>query len=179
MRESRVQKVSATPPVPIEQDSRQVESAGRRREPRQARVVLHLDTSFDDVQQDPGFQRRLLSEIATALRIPHQCIRVAAVEEQGAYAAVHLVLSDCDGGHKPAGGGLAQQSTSPRPNEGSGAKGSQMTLRLADELATDLWRQSQIADSQLKRGKCWGFARRSCLLLSSQCLRVSLAPCRT
>ena len=124
---------------------------------------MHLDTSFNDVQQDPGFQRRLVSEIATALRIPHQCIRVAAVEEQGAYAAVHLVLSDCDGGHKPAGGGLAQQSTSPRPNEGSGAKGSQMTLRLADELATDLWRQSQVADSQLKRGKCRGIARRRLL----------------
>ena len=102
----------------------------------QASVVMRLDTSFAQVSQDPGFKRRLIWDIAASLRVPQRYIRIAAVEEDGASVAVHLVLQDVDGN--------ASGSTPAGPS------------RSAAEMAGDLHRQARLPGSNLKMGSCSG-----------------------
>jgi hypothetical protein len=114
----------------------------------QTSVVMHLDTSFEHVRQDPGFKRRLLWDISAALRVPQRFIKVAAVEEDGSKVAVHLVLQDSEKSSQELGtGDRSMLSSSVSPARGG---------RTADELATELWRQARLADSNLRLGSCSG-----------------------
>jgi hypothetical protein len=107
-----------------------------RGDARQASVVIRLDTSFEQVSQDPGFKRRLLWDISSSLRVPQRYIKIAAVDEDGSNVAVHLVLQDVDG---DASGSMPRTAG-----------------RSAAEMASDLHRQARLPDSALKMGSCTG-----------------------
>ena len=99
-------------------------------------MVIHLDTSFEQVSQDPGFKRRLLWDISSSLRVPQRYIKIAAVDEDGSNIAVHLVLQDVDG-----------DASGSRPRTAG---------RSAADMAIDLHRQARLPDSALKMGSCSG-----------------------
>lgn len=120
----------------------------------QTSVVMHLDTSFEHVRQDPGFKRRLLWDISAALRVPQRFIKVAAVEEDqdGSRVAVHLVLQDSDKILQ----GTSSSSKRPHTDGMSPLKSPSHSFRSAEDLATELWRQSRLPDSNLRLGSCSG-----------------------